>query len=79
MMWLPCGVLSGMFSDERVIVLALLDGDTVSYFVPASDVDEARGRVRLVDIRDDGRVAWATLPTDTRVIVAVAPASVIAD
>lgn len=65
---LKCRVLKGMFSNERAVVVYLMNGTKSSAFVPASEV---RGEVDRdgdvsVDVFRDGGSVWAVLPTEYR-------------
>lgn len=48
--FLRCQVRLGMFSDERVVIVKQADGETESFFVPESAVNES-GSVVCVEIR----------------------------
>ncbi len=63
--FLKCEVRRGMFSDERVVIVRHADGETESFFVPESAVNEARSvvRVELHGEAQPGAVV-ARVPTD---------------
>lgn len=51
---LKCVVRRGMFSDERVIIVNRPDGETESFFVPKSTVNESRSTVRVEIAKKNG-------------------------
>jgi hypothetical protein len=42
--WLRCIVRKGMFSDEMVVVIKILSGEPVSFFVPRERVAGEEGQ-----------------------------------
>lgn len=66
--WLSCKVEQGMFSDENVVVVTNVNGESVSFFVPKSTIEN--GRVRVMVFEKDQKL-WAVLPTEDRAIVPV--------
>ena len=70
---LKCHVLKGMFSNERAVVVLLVNGKKSSAFVPASEVRgevDRDGDVNVDVFRERGSV-WAVLPTEYREAVPV--------
>ncbi len=51
---LKCVVRRGMFSDERVVIVNRPDGETESFFVPKSTVNETRSTVRVEVAKKNG-------------------------
>jgi len=51
---LRCVVRRGMFSDERVVIVNRPDGETESFFVPTSTVNETRSTVRVEIAKKNG-------------------------
>lgn len=77
---LKCHVLDGCFSDERVVVLRLWNGERYSEFVPAAEVTgdiDTDGELSVDVYRDNG-TTWAVLPTEYRDMVAVNEADLVA-
>ena len=71
--WLKCHILKGMFSDERVVVFHLVDGERYSEFVPA---DKVQGEINTdgtlaVGIYRQNGASFAELPTEYSDLVAV--------
>ena len=58
---LKCKIGQGMFSDESVAEIRLLDGRIISYFVP-SDAVVSGENVKVEVFKREG-VSWVTLPT----------------
>lgn len=71
--WLKCRILKGMFSDERVVVFHLSNGERYSEFVPADKVRgeiNSEGTLAVGIYRQDGS-SFAELPTNYSDWVAV--------
>jgi len=71
--WLKCRILKGMFSDERVVVYHLVNGERYSEFVPS---DKVRGEINsegtlAVGIYRQEGASFAELPTNYSDLVAV--------
>lgn len=61
--FLKCEVRPGMFSDERVVIVRRAEGETASFFVPRSAVNEGRSLVRVNIHREDAGTLVASIPT----------------
>jgi hypothetical protein len=71
--WLRCVVRQGMFSDELVVVIKILSGESASFFVPKERVigqADQEGQVKVRAFQEDSR-AWAVVPNETQTILAV--------
>lgn len=71
--WLKCGIFKGMFSDEVAVKVSSAQGDDTSFFVSREKVVGAvngEGKVRVRIFRE-GDIAWAILPTENAVTIAV--------
>ncbi len=71
--WLKCHILKGMFSDERVVVFHIINGERYSEFVPADQVQGNIGTDGAVSVsiyHKDG-TSFAELPTEYRELYAV--------
>lgn len=71
--WLRCKVLMGMFSDERAVLIATTDHESVSVFVPEDRVQgqlDHEGKVRIRTLQFESKW-WAVLPDGAQTIVPV--------
>ncbi len=72
--WLKCHILKGMFSDERVVVFHLVNGERYSEFVPAEKVRgeiNSDGALAVGIYRQDG-ASFVELPNEYQDLFAVA-------
>ncbi len=71
--WLRCEIRKGMFSDEMVVVIKVVSGESASFFVPREWVmgnEGQEGRVKVRAFKEDSR-AWAIVPNESQTILAV--------
>ncbi|HET6248588.1 MAG TPA: hypothetical protein VFE47_12880 [Tepidisphaeraceae bacterium] len=78
--WLRCHVRKGMFSDEMVVVIKILSGETASFFVPREWVSGDENREGQVKVRTfmENSHAWAIVPNESQTVVAVDASQLIA-
>ncbi len=77
--WLRCRIFKGMFSDELAVQYAPPHSNSTSVFVPKELVEgsvDGEGRVK-VRVFHEGSNAWAVLPTENQMIIAVNEADLI--